>query len=413
MKCYNVIIASIFCIFCTNSEPKNIAIDYENNKENNYISTIDFPPKDIIKLNKLSVFSAYSEPTHKVILTPQKWFNKGGKINLNKIHKSFEDGEGRLIVWGDDINRNSVIFVFNNDGILKTQLGGQGKGPGEYGTILNLFVRDSKIYISDFTSMRLNEYSTESYSFIRSSNFEIWDVNDNLDFKRHIIPRYDGNYLCAYSEKFLEYGQIEIHYILMDIQGIKKNYDLTFPSGFMIEVNKTAGLIKPTIPLWFMDNTTLYLSNKDVLFTVSNREFLIKKFDRNGRYLSAIYYPLEGPSFDLNEYLESAGSLAPNAKEIRNAFKSMELDMPKSAPFIEDLIIDDENRIWVALKKGQQIEWWILNESGKLIAKLALPKEQRIFDIKKGFLYTPLLDEETGTEYVVKYHIEFSENKSR
>lgn len=39
-----------------------------------------------------------------------------------------------------------------------------------------------------------------------------------------------------------------------------------------------------------------------------------------------------------------------------------------------------------------------------------LPHDQPIYDIKKGYLYSKKTNEETGTEFVVKYRIELTEN---
>jgi len=74
--------------------------------------------------------------------------------------------------------------------------------------------------------------------------------------------------------------------------------------------------------------------------------------------------------------------------------------------------IDDENRVWAAVPMDQQreiLEWWILDESGELLAKLQRPLLKTIFDIKNGYLYGKEVDEETGAEYVVKYRMEFRE----
>jgi len=74
--------------------------------------------------------------------------------------------------------------------------------------------------------------------------------------------------------------------------------------------------------------------------------------------------------------------------------------------------VDDENRIWVAVPMGvksEDYEWWVLKESGELLAKLQLPKAQPIFEVKNGYLYSKMVDETTGSEYAVKYRIELKE----
>jgi hypothetical protein len=78
------------------------------------------------------------------------------------------------------------------------------------------------------------------------------------------------------------------------------------------------------------------------------------------------------------------------------------------------LMTDDENRIWAAVPMyGEQEmnEWWILDESGELLAKLQRPRNLWIFDIKGGYLYAKEIDEDTGAEFVVKYRIELMERR--
>ncbi|MDR8393854.1 hypothetical protein NC796_22060 [Aliifodinibius sp. S!AR15-10] len=59
--------------------------------------------------------------------------------------------------------------------------------------------------------------------------------------------------------------------------------------------------------------------------------------------------------------------------------------------------------------EGETYEWWILKESGELLAKLLLQSDQPIYDIKNGYFYSKKINKETGAEYVVKYRIELTE----
>lgn len=412
MNNYNIkiVVLIFFLTNCTeSSETYTAKKNIEQTNVAGHFSYKGNVPEHITKLDSLTLYPRDPEPTHTIELNPHEVFGKDNEVYLNKIIKAFEDNKGRLVVWGEGLNRKSAVHIYNSDGTYMSQLGRHGKGPGEYGIILSLDVREDKIYVSDFTSLRLNEYSTESYTVKRSIKFEVWNVVDDLELKGHIIPRTDDNYLIAYTKKIPQNGSIELIYLLMDSTGEEQIFEkITVPSGFVINVKDESLLPKPTLPLWFMGTTTITHSDENVLYTVSNREFLIKKFDSNGRFQSAIYYPIEGPTFNLEEYLKSAGSLAPKARQITSAFDRMDLELPKTAPFIEKMIIDDENRIWVALSAGEYYEWWVLNESGELLAKLLLEKKKTVFDIKKGYLYGKRIIDETH-EYIVKYKIDFVE----
>ena len=163
--------------------------------------------------------------------------------------------------------------------------------------------------------------------------------------------------------------------------------------------------------LLFMGHTITALSPDDALYSAWTRDFLIKKYDANGVYQSAIYYPVTGSPFDLQDLTESSRY---NIRDIRNAFETAKRELPETNPVLADLMVDDENRIWAAVSMDPQqetYEWWILDESGELLAKLQRPSKKTIFDIKDGYLYAKEIDAETGDEYVVKYLIKFEEEQ--
>lgn len=221
-------------------------------------------------------------------------------------------------------------------------------------------------------------------------------LSDNAPFpnpstRNYIIPRNDDHYLLAFTDRTSKLGQIELIYKVMDSNGNNvSNNALTFPAGFAIDTGAKSQIPKPSLPLWFMGNTVIALSKEDVLYASSTKEFLVKKYDADGVYQSAFYYPIVGPDFDLNEYLKTASSFTPKAHQIKKAFNEMNLALPKTYPIIDNIIIDDKNRIWVAILAGTErdsYEWRILKESGELIAKILLHRDQQILDIKNGYLY--------------------------
>jgi hypothetical protein len=305
------------------------------------------------------------------------------------------------------------LFVFDFDGTFRSKLGRQGKGPGEYGIILGIYSKNNTIFVLDYTSQRLNEYSTLDYKFTRSILFEEWEAPDNFKFSS-VEPRHDGNYHLTFSNLRSKIGTREIIKMVKDNEGKEVDFEpLRFPVGYKIDPDRKSKIPTPKMPLTFLGTTRTALSQKDELFTNWSREFLIKKYDSNGKYQSAIYYPILGVPFILEDYTKSA-VFSPNVREIEKALSANGIDIPERLPLIDRLIIDDENRIWVALPTSSSrdiYEWWILEENGELLAKLKLPKKRRIFDIKNGFLYSKKTNEETGAEFAVKYRIALTEKK--
>jgi hypothetical protein len=247
---------------------------------------------------------------------------------------------------------------------------------------------------------------------------ERWDILNDNELKGWefggIDVRSDGNILA----NFFKTNRIkksssrwEVKYLLMDLDGNKLDYtpfsyntelrivddkDVTFPNIFPIGRTLTA------------------ISNEGELFAVNTQQMLIKKYNPQGIYESAIYYPVEGKPLKLNDFLNSErkfGPSIPTEDAIKKAYQDIGEELPKNSPVADKLIVDDENRIWVAVPAGQKYnfyEWWVLAETGKLLAKVTLPIEKQILDIKNGFLYTKEIDEETSADYVVKYRIDLT-----
>ncbi|MEX2363101.1 MAG: 6-bladed beta-propeller [Balneolaceae bacterium] len=368
-------------------------------------------PDHIQAVENLSIFSGDVDAIYSIQLIEEGRFGENGEPFLLNVYSCVVDDQGRIIVRSANSNYEQQLFVFDSDGTFRSNLGRQGKGPGEYGIILGMYSKANAIFVLDYTSQRLNEYSTSDYKFTRSILFEEWKAPENFKFNS-VEPRFDENYHVTYSSLGSKTGFQEILQMVNNSEGKEADFEpLRFPVGYKITTDDKSKRPTPTMPLTFLGTTRTALSQKDELFTNWSHEFLIKKYDSNGKYQSAIYYPILGVPFILEDYTKSA-VFSPKVREIEKALLANGIDIPERLPVIERLIIDDENRIWVALPTSSSrntYEWWILEENGELLAKLKLPKKKHIFDIKKGFLYSKKTNEETGAEYVVKYQIQFTE----
>jgi hypothetical protein len=394
----------LFIIQCNDNSTQNMILP---DGESDHISVLDNIPQHIQEIDNLNVFPGDAKPQFSIALVPEQTYGKSGEPYLTNVLSAVIDDQGKVIVLDTKSDYSHVIQVFNDDGSYHTQLSGPGKGPGEYGLVGDMKVKSSKLYVFDITSLRLNEYSTENYESLQTTLTEQWKKGNDLMFG-FVEPRSDGNFLVNFTDIASKVGRIQYTYYVMDATGNRISAEpLIFPAGFKITSRES---VLPGMPLSFMGKTITTLSGDDVLHSVWTPEFLIKKYDSNGNYLSAIYYPIQGLPFNLDDYTPRS-RFEPDVRDVRNAFDAMGEVIPETFPVVETLKIDDENRIWVAVPmdtKNEMLEWWILAPSGDLLAKLQLPSSKRIFEIKKGFLYSKEIDENSGVEFVVKNRIELS-----
>ncbi len=398
-----------------------IFVHCSNQKDLGHIQILDEIPEHIQEIENITIFPGDSEPEYSVELVPVQTFGAEGEPYLTNIINGVVDENGRLIILdvnfgGGTFPPDNRIIVFQPDGSYLTQIGRSGQGPGEFGLTGIPDVKAGKVYVVDISNSRLNIYSAGDYSFIRTVLFEQWNVREHeavvdLELSRTPVFRHDGNLLARFIDRVPDNeSRSEIKYLLVNTDGDVLNPEpLVFPAGFTVRPQSVPP--GPSISLPFMGTTITALSPDDALYSALTREFLIKKHNADGIYQSAIYYPVAGAPVDLNSY---TGSTRHSLSEIRTAFDHIDEEIPESTSPLIALKVDDEYRIWAGVLANpnlENLEWWILDRSGKLLAKLEYPRSQRIIDIKNGHLYNKEINKYTDEEFVVKYRIELKKKK--
>ncbi|MEX2437503.1 MAG: hypothetical protein WD509_02915 [Candidatus Paceibacterota bacterium] len=375
-----------------------------------HIFILDEIPEHVQEIENLTIFPGDLEPVYDVELIPEVKFDDAKGPYLNSVLGAVVDDREQVIILGTNTSYEQSLHAYSSEGVYLTVVGGRGGGPGEYGIMLGPEVEGTKLFVPDVTNQRLNEYSTVDFSVIRSIRFDQWKSGSESRFG-YVYARQDGNYWLVFSDPRSTIGQLSKRYKIMDHEGrLVQDPSLALPAGFRIQTDPST---RPIMPLYFMGSTLEAVSSNDELYTGFTRDFLIRRYDANGIYQSAFYYPVQSLPFDLEVHTNSS-VFSPSARVINNAFSNIDRGLPETIPVLFRLRIDDENRIWAAVPMDQQremFEWWILDESGELLAKLQWPLEKTIFDIKNGYLYAKEIDEDTDVEYVVKYRIELTERE--
>ncbi|GAA5521069.1 6-bladed beta-propeller [Aliifodinibius salicampi] len=382
----------------------------------------------IQELDSLTVYPADSEPTYEVDLIQEQSFGGSGKPYWMAIAGCAVDDNDRVIIRGLKNDFKTELHVYNPEGTYRTQIGRIGRGPGEYEFISSNFqINTGKIFLHDESIKRLSLFTTDDYSFEKATRLEDWDVRD-LDAVRNMklsgfYARSDGNLLSIFKGYPTGSGRTgNTKFMLVDTDGNALNPEplIELPSPFYIANDSQGDFMLPVsarIPLPFLGSILYGLTNDDEFYTARTDEFLIKKYDSEGTYQFAFYYPVMGPPFDMESFIERKSGPMLSQYALKNALEEANIEIPESFSVIQDLMVDDKNRIWVSVmvEYPATYEWWMLAESGELLAKIIIPDNETICDIQNGYLYTKYFDSgdsndtENWESKVVKYSINLTE----
>lgn len=343
-----------------------------------------------------------------------------GKIDVDKW--------GRLYVADGGLMRESQsIRVFNERGKHVMDLGRRGSGPGEFRNLSQVHIRSDRMMTYDEMQNQLNIYSLNEpgseveveFSNSIKLNPRNWNHIDDLKATQPIefYLRESGYILVGFRELSRSSDPDRkrmIHYFLMDMEGqllpekIFKREDVGFFDG--------TGVPGPQlITTWnfpFTRSSLFAVSGNENMFSAWTDDFLINVFDPEGNHLRTIEFPFEKSKLDRNEIVQHYN----NHSNPRVASIVRSESFPGTWPALHQMIVDDENRLWVATitDDSEFYEWWVLDEYGKLLAKFNWPgrrlyrttEQQEIKRIKNNRLYTHQIDEDSETEKIIVYRVE-------
>lgn len=339
----------------------------------------------------------------------------------------------------DDHNRvfiadrsQTTVHVFNPDGSYLKSLGRQGRGPAEFAAIsptTTMQVYDSLLYVSNFANSwnffpdRAEVFSLHDLSFSHSISLlasNIGEFNDQLSgyYPIRLYPLEEEIILVEYRRMSNDYKDeiSEIKYVLQDHSGIILG-DPVFTQQDRIQlvylVRNSEMPYNAISSFPFFTKSLFSFSTDGYFFSGQTDEFKIHSYNTDGSHIQSFSHPFEKQPLLRRELIESYEDRRSSLGEGVAANMIREADnLPETWPALDDLLVDDENRLWVStvVEDFNVYEWWVLKETGEVIAKFEWPRDKPIKKIKNGYAYTLETEEETGLQTVVRYRIEMEES---
>ncbi|MDZ7771427.1 MAG: 6-bladed beta-propeller [Balneolaceae bacterium] len=369
-------------------------------------------PSDIQSLKNLTVYDANQEPSRNISLHPEQTFSDTGQTLIGSLTDFEVDDQGRVyLADGEQL----TVHVYNRDGEVVSRLGREGRGPGEFQSIEGLQMAAGRLFIDDNSLDRTTIYSTDSLVHVGTIDlaYSQGDVEELGRYSRAYLEDYlarsDGNLLLRFVSydmsdkgKYDAYRETDHYYRLSENEELDGQEWLELPAE--------TGALLPIGPRVMGFNVAFYgrhlrrLSSDDRLFTATPPHFLVKVYDAEGNYRRAFYHPYEGvPLTQAN---------ADKAGLEDYVLQGMsQLELPDTWPAINDMVIDDQNRLWVAtiVEDFNMYEWWVLDEQGELLAQFRWPRHRTVEVVRDGKLYAMVEDTTTGVNEVVRWDIDLGD----
>jgi len=326
------------------------------------------------------------------------------------------DDSGRIYVGNRASNR---IQVFNSTGRYLSSVGGEGNGPGEFNGITEIKIQNNQLFAFDFLQFRTTFYSLDSLNVVEVKNAYL-NRAPNIE---ELQGRFSNGYHLIDEERFL------VRYVEQianaNVGTPKYNLDKIRPGNYYI-VNSEGEVVSEQLfelkslkhitadvegrhiwnfmPVPFLNQPLIYISDDGHIVSANSDEPLIQLFAPNGEYLRGFYLQLEKRPLIRDELLSKYGGESKvNQHLLQNA------ELPDTWPALGDIIMDDENRLWIStITESEDVtyKWWVLQDTGELLATFSWPENRSIEKIKDGFLYARETKESTGQQTVVKYRVE-------
>ncbi|MCC5906908.1 MAG: 6-bladed beta-propeller [Balneolaceae bacterium] len=330
------------------------------------------------------------------------------------------DDTGKIFVG----NRfEKVIHVFDSTGKYLQKLGGEGRGPGEFNGILDIKIQSGQLLAFDSFQFRTTFFSLDSLDLTEVRNVytnrtpdreelrgrpshPVSLISDDLLIVGYLNEMRNANYG---TEKYNLDQERSVRYYIVDREGKIRSE--------MIEELKDLENITAVVDgnhlfnidaLPFLQQPMITISNDGYIYTANSEDPLIKKHNVNGDYIKAFYIPMEKKTIDRDEIT----NLFAEDDEV-NSNLLLHAELPEKWPALSDMVTDDENRLWAATNpKSEKLihEWWVLQDTGELIATFRWPGNRSIEKIKGGYVYTRETDKASGLQQIVRYRIEMEKN---
>jgi len=319
--------------------------------------------------------------THQTTITDSE------SVLFRSISTVVSDNDGTIFIADPPAH---TIYVFDKDGNYLQSLGREGSGPGEFRSILSMFMDSNKqLFVNDISSNRTNIFARDDNQWkltkVYSSGSHRYSVvaaspSGKLGLRKS--PFQQPTQGAYWYEHEMGSGDLYSDTVVPNLHRFKQRGQLVHESGAMI------GIPFGRETLLTSDlNGQIYLLWNDT-FEVAIYDSQINPIDSVRANLPNLEVTTEERELYYSRVMQLFHGLA-------------ERYMPETKPVARKLIVDPAGRFWV--QTFDSPEYLVLSTSGTGLGSFDLSDNEILMHVDANNMYTRIVDESGARVLVYEY----------
>ncbi|MBD3616999.1 MAG: 6-bladed beta-propeller [Gracilimonas sp.] len=291
-------------------------------------------------------------------------FTESEEVAFRTISSIKTDNHGNILVldfW------QPYLYMFDKEGNFLEKIGREGRGPGEFEQISSFLVDRENLWVIDSSSLKIEkfEYSDDTYIHIKTIPLG----SDELAGK--ILGKIDRGFLILKSFT-LTAGSKENPTVHL-VTSIDENGEILRDSIVSVPIAEQmtlqAGENKLIGNKLFGNESLLAFNGINYIYTLWTNSLSIESYSIDGLHKHAFSHVIQ-PVYITGVEKDSISSKY-------GLYRSdLRRKMPNVKPVVNDLLIDDNQRIWVELfTSGLGHAWFGFTKNGEALYKIEIPKK--------------------------------------
>lgn len=325
------------------------------------------------------------------------------EYQLYRVRSAVRLADGRIVIANSGTNE---LRFYDGDGTYLFMRGGEGGGPGEFGSMGDIWTLGDSLFIHDFRQMRITVYSTAG-EFGRT--FRVREAPDGgFPFPEGVLaphhllvrrtPR-DSELSAGFNRDTSLYLRYSLDGEPLDSLGWYPGDEsyMGFREDFTYGTSAPFGL------------RSYMLAASDLLYYGSSDAYEIEVRASDGTLQRLIRRPVPNAQVTAEEVEEFQRSNEESQERRSPIWRDLysQMTLPETKPAYGRLLVDAEDNLWVAdysESRDDEGTWNVFDPEGRFLGTVETPTGGRVQQIGSDFVLGIWRDE-LDVEYVRLYEL--------